>query len=167
MFANNIRCAAEYSRNVCFRAIANMRTPAILLQMDKNSADERRSSRSKVMLAATVESERGCSKVRVDDLSAHGARVSGEALFPVDTAVTFRCKALTVEGFIAWVEAPRAGIGFGEPVQPEDALRTVTPARPTVAEEFRRPGFRERRLTDAERESVEEWAKPQRTPPRK
>lgn len=131
----------------------------------KSSADERRSARTKVMLSATIESEGGCVQVRVDDLSAHGARVFGESLFPVDTSVSFRCKALTVEGFVAWVEGPLAGIGFGEPVQPQEALRTVARARQTAPKDFRRPGFRERRLTDAERQGVEEWARPKGTRP--
>jgi hypothetical protein len=111
------------------------------------------------MLAATIESELGRIEVRVDDLSAHGARVLGEALFPVDTPVTFRCKALSVEGFVAWVEGPLAGIGFGERIEPQGALRRVSQARQTKPKDFRRPGFRARRLTDAERQSVEEWAK--------
>jgi hypothetical protein len=46
-------------------------------------------------------------------------RVFGDALFPVDTPVSFRCKALAVEGFVAWVEAPFAGIGFGELIDPK------------------------------------------------
>ncbi|MBA3577955.1 MAG: hypothetical protein H0W39_10165 [Sphingomonas sp.] len=117
------------------------------------------------MLTATLESEQGDVQVRVDDLSAHGARVCGEGLFPLDTPVTFRCKALAVEGFIAWVDMPFAGIGFGDPIEPQMAFRKVTPARQTVSKDFRRPGFRGRRLTDAERRSVEEWARPDRARP--
>jgi hypothetical protein len=83
----------------------------------------------------------------------------------VDTPVTFRCKALTVEGFVAWVEAPLAGIGFGERIEPQEALRRVSQAPRTNPKDFRRPGFRARRLTDAERESVEQWARPQGTRP--
>jgi hypothetical protein len=117
------------------------------------------------MLTAMIECEGGRAQVRVDDLSAHGVRVFGETLFPVDTQLTFRCKALTVEGFVAWVEGPHAGIGFGEPVQAEEAFRTVARAEPAVPKIFRRPGFRERRLTDAEKQSIEEWAQPQRARP--
>ena len=117
------------------------------------------------MLAATVESKGDRVDVRVDDLSAHGARVFGEMPFPVDTPVIFRCKALAVEGFVAWAEAPFAGIGFGEPVQPDEALRKVKPVRQTVPKDFRRPGFRQRQLTDAERRSIEDWGRPQRLRP--
>lgn len=138
--------------------------------MTMSSAEERRSVRSKVRLTATIESEHGRVEVRVDDLSAHGARVFGQGLPPVDTTVTFRCNALAVEGFVAWVEGSQAGVGFGEPVQPRDALRTVP--RPqqdspqqNAPQDFRRPGFRGRRLTDAERQRVEEWAKPDRNRP--
>jgi hypothetical protein len=118
------------------------------------------------MLTATIESERSRVKVRVDDLSAHGARVLGEVLFPVDTSVKFRCKALTVDGFVAWVKAPLAGIGFGEPVQPEEARRSITGAQQqTIPKDFRRPGFRARSLTDAEKQSVEGWATQRRDRP--
>jgi hypothetical protein len=126
--------------------------------MNKKYEDERRSARSKVMLTAILEGEHSRGEVRVDDLSEHGARVFGEVTFPVDTPVTFRCKALAVEGFVAWVEAPFAGIGFGDPIEPKEALRTVKPAQPTAPKDFRRPGFRTRRLTAAERRRVEEWA---------
>ena len=138
---------------------------ATLQRMTKGGADERRSTRSKVMLTATIESECGDVKVRVEDLSAHGARVLSETLFPVDTPVTFRCKAITVDGFVAWVEAPFAGIGFGEPVQPEEARRKVSPVQATMPKDFRRPGFRARRLTNAERQSIEDWTKPRRSRP--
>lgn len=145
--------------------IADISTPVIFLGVTNKNADERRSARSKVMLTATLESERGRVEVRVDDLSPNGARVYGEFLFPLDTPVTFRCKTLAVEGFVAWVEAPLAGIGFGEAIEPQEALRTVRPAQPTAPRDFRRPGFRVRRLTAAERQRVEEWASPKSTRP--
>ncbi len=86
-------------------------------------------------------------------------------MFPVDTPVTFRCKTITVEGFVAWVEAPLAGIGFDEAVDPEEALRTVTGTRKTPPKDFRRPGLRAQSLTEVERKSVEEWARPHRPRP--
>ena len=133
--------------------------------MAKSSADERRSVRSKVRLTATVESRHGQVEVRVDDLSAHGARVFCEGLPPVDTPVTFRCKALAAESFVAWVAGPYAGIGFGEPVEPRDALRRVPRPQQNASQDFRRPGFRGQRLTDAERQCVEDWRKPERNRP--
>lgn len=112
------------------------------------------------MLTATLESPLGDVQVRVDDLSAHGARVSGDMPLPIDAPVTFRCKTLSVEGFVAWVEATCAGIGFGVPIEPNEALRKVTPASPPIPRDFRRPGFRETSLTSAERRSAEEWGRP-------
>jgi hypothetical protein len=117
------------------------------------------------MLTGTIESEQGSVDVRIDDLSAHGARVLGEVLLPVDTPVRFRCKSLAVEGFVAWVEAPLAGIGFGEPVQPQEALRAVARVRRVAPKDFRRPGFRAQPLSVAERQSIQEWASPRRTRP--
>jgi hypothetical protein len=117
------------------------------------------------MLTATIESELGRVQVRVDDLSAHGVRVFGDGLFPVDTPVTFQCKGLTVQGFVAWIEAPLGGIGFGEPIETKEVLRTVTAARQVLPKEFRRPGFSQRELTDAERQSLGEWASDGRNRP--
>ena len=137
-----------------------------LLRMTKHSADERRSVRSKVMLIATLGRDDGSSReVKVEDLSANGARVRGDVPFEVDTRVTFRCKTLVVEAYVAWVDAPLAGIGFGEPVSPQEALRKIPEPGPIKAQDFRRPGFRGRRLTAAERQVAEEWTKPRRPRP--
>ncbi len=128
--------------------------------MTNKSADERRSARAKVMLTAVIENGSHRMRVRVDDLSAHGARVLCDGIPPVDTPVTFECKGLTVEGFVAWVQAPLAGIGFGEPVQAPELLRKVSVTRKVLPKDFRRPGFRGRQLTDAETQIVEQLARP-------
>jgi hypothetical protein len=130
--------------------------------MVPGSEDERRSSRAKVMLAATIEYDGQSIPVRIDDLSSHGAKVLGDRLPGIDTPVTFRCKTLAVSAYVAWVDGAMAGIGFGHPVQPQDVLRKVSAARPVAAQDYRRPGFRGGRLTDAERKIVEGWERPPR-----
>jgi hypothetical protein len=127
--------------------------------------EERRSARSRVFLTATIECRGKSMRVRIDDLSAHGARVLGEALPPVDTPLTLQCNNLRVDGYMAWVEGSLAGIGFGEPVQPDEALRKVSRPRPTPPRDFRRPGFRARPLTEAEQRMIGEWAGRERTRP--
>ena len=136
-----------------------MRQIGVRPNMTKSNADERRSSRARVMLTAAIESGGDRIPVKVDDLSAHGARVVGDALPAIDTPVTFHCKGLTVEGFVAWVQPPLAGIGFGEPIEPQHLLRKLPRPPQVIPKDFRRPGFRGRQLTDAEKEIVEEWAK--------
>lgn len=134
--------------------------------MTKQSADERRSIRTKVMLVATIARDDGSSsEVKVEDLSANGARVRGDVPIEVDTAVTFRCKELVVAAYVAWVDAPLAGIGFGEPVRPQEALRKITKPERVQPQDFRRPGFRSRQLTAAERQAAEDWTKPRRPRP--
>jgi hypothetical protein len=123
--------------------------------MVTGSEDERRSSRAKVMLAATIEYDGQSIPVRIDDLSSHGAKVLGDRLPAIDTPVTFRCKTLAVSAYVAWVDGAMAGIGFGHPVQPQEVLRKVSAPRPVAAQDYRRPGFRGGRLTDAERKIVE------------
>lgn len=130
--------------------------------MPHESPDERRSARSRVLLAATVEGSGDPIRVRIEDLSAHGARVLGENLPPVDTPVTFQCNDLRVSGYVAWVQPGSAGIGFGHAVRPDDALRPVSKPRkvpiPAPSRDFRRPGFRPQQLTEAEQRAIAEWS---------
>jgi hypothetical protein len=125
--------------------------------MPNSTADDRRSARSKVFLTATIETGTVSARVRIDDLSAHGARIVGDDLPAIDTPVAFRCNDLSVSGFIAWVAPPLAGIGFGEPVEPSDALRNIPRPRPGNQPSFRRPGFRSRQLTPAEQRLAAQW----------
>lgn len=131
--------------------------------MTRTSADERRSSRSTVMLNAAIENGDDQISVRVANLSEHGALVLGDALPVEDTPVTFQCNGLVVESFVAWVQEPLAGIEFDEPVQPQDVLRKVPRPRQALSKDFRRPGFRWKRLTDSERQMVEQWGSRPRT----
>jgi hypothetical protein len=131
--------------------------------MIKSGADERRSGRAKVMLTAVIDAGGNPVRVRIDDLSAHGARVLGDGIPTVDTPVTFQCKDLTVDGFVAWVQSPLAGIAFGEPVEPQHVLRKIPRPSQAIPKNFRRPGFRGRQLTDAEKQLIHEWTGPQRT----
>jgi hypothetical protein len=129
--------------------------------MSKNSADERRSARANVLLAAVIERDGLCTPVRVGNVSAHGALVLCDDLPPEEARVTFRCNGLAIESWIAWVRPPFSGIQFGEPIRPEDLLRARAP-RPMITRDarnldHRRPGFRGQQLTDDERQIVEEW----------
>ncbi len=141
--------------------MGGMRQIGVRPKLTKSSADERRSARAKVMLTAAIESGGIRLPVKVDDLSAHGARVAGDSLPAIDTPVTFQCKDLTVEGFVAWVQPPLAGIGFGEPIEPQHLLRKIPRPSQVIPKEFRRPGFRSRPLSNGEKKIVEDWANTQ------
>lgn len=128
-------------------------------------ADERRSDRSSVLLAATIECDGARLPVRVVNLSAHGALVQGDAVPGQDQAVTFRCSGLEAAGWMAWVKPPFAGINFDAPVQPpalaQGAGTAAMVTKDTRRRDFRRPGFRGNQMSAEEREIVEQWAREQ------
>jgi hypothetical protein len=130
-----------------------------------HGADERRSDRSSVLLAATIECDGARLAVRVVNLSAHGALVQGDAVPGQDEAVTFRCSGLEVAGWMAWVKPPFAGINFDAPVHlpaiVQGAGTAAMVTRDTRRRDFRRPGFRGDQMSAEEREIVEQWTREQ------
>jgi hypothetical protein len=127
-----------------------------------NPIDDRRSSRANVLLIAAIECGGARFPIRVSNLSAHGALVIGKVLPCADTPVVFRCKELAVASWVAWANAPHAGIQFGEPIHAEELLRnrpipSAALIRDTREVDFRRPGFSGNQLTQEERETLNEW----------
>jgi hypothetical protein len=134
-----------------------------------NPVDERRSPRANVLLIAAVECGGARFPVRVSNLSAHGVLVIGKALPCADTRVIFRCNGLALESWVAWTEAPHAGIQFSEPIQPEELLQSrpvlsAAVVRDTRKLDFRRPGFSGNQLTQEEREVLKQWRASQSEP---
>jgi hypothetical protein len=132
-------------------------------------ADERRSERANVILSATIEDGRSRIPVRVSDLSPHGALVIGKGLPAEETQVTFRCSGASVQSWIAWSRAGRAGIQFGTSVQPDALTQRESGPRIAITKDARaldsrRPGFRGNQMTDEERKIVQEWNRPQSDP---
>jgi hypothetical protein len=129
----------------------------------KATSDERRSARANVLLGGTIDCGGTRVKVRVGNLSAHGALLIGNKLPPEATAVTFRCNGATISGWVAWVRGTCVGIDFDEAIDPQDVLRNhanphLAITRDTRTIDFRRPGFRGNQLTLEERRIVEDWA---------
>ena len=137
-------------------------------QADSGAEDERRSARSTVMLAATIDAGGAAVPVRVVNLSAHGALVQGDDLPCADTPLSFRCGGLQAAGWMAWLRPPLGGISFDLTVDPNAALQSVRAAhvviKDTRARDFRRPGFTGNQLTDEERRILESWAREQEQP---
>ena len=136
-----------------------------------NPVDERRSPRANVLLIAAVECDGIRIPIRVSNLSAHGVLVIGKGLPCADARVIFRCNGLAVESWVAWTEAPHAGIQFNEPIQPEELLRSrpvlsAAVVRDTRELDFRRPGFSGNQLAPEEREMLKQWRASQSSPPR-
>ena len=130
--------------------------------MDESSMSQsRRSQRSNVLMAATLESAAGTAKVTLRNLSADGALVEGDRIPEEGSALVFRKNDLAVGGKIAWVSERRAGIAFDAKLEPETVLRHIPAPKHRVEPSFKRPGFTER-LSDAERRWCETflWDRP-------
>lgn len=118
----------------------------------------RRSRRSPVLLAATVEIAGQPVAVKLRNLSEEGALIEGEQL-PLEGSDTyFERNELKLKSRIVWVHGRYAGVAFDQALKPEQVLRNVpTPKRRTQATDFRRPGLACRPLSDYERRMLERW----------
>jgi hypothetical protein len=126
--------------------------------MDESSMfKDRRSRRSPVLLAATVDVAGQPVPVKLRNLSEEGALVEGDRL-PLEGSVTFfRRNELRLKSRVVWVQGRYAGVAFDEPLKTEQVLRNVPKPRPRAPADFRRPGLACRPLTDYERRMVERW----------
>lgn len=126
--------------------------------MDESSpAQNRRSRRSNVLMAATVEFDGTLVKAKLRNLSKEGALVEGEGLPAIGQEVKFRKGDLYLSGNVAWRAGNRCGIAFDQPLDPESVLRHVPAPRPRMAAEHRRPRLRGQQLTPGERKIAEDW----------
>lgn len=126
--------------------------------MDSSTVSQnRRSRRSRVLLAATLETRSGTIPVKLRNLSAQGALVEGQDLPIEGTEVLFRRNELSERGRIVWVDGSHAGVAFSDQLQPEQVLQHVPSPRPRFRPEFRRPSLACRELTPEERRLVESW----------
>jgi hypothetical protein len=126
--------------------------------MEQSSINSnRRSSRSKMLLAASLEAAGTVTAVTLRNLSAEGALVEAESLPPEGTTVLFRRNELCVGASIAWVQGRNAGIAFAEQLQPQEVLRNIPKPQPKAMPEFKRPGLAVRPLSAAERRLIKNW----------
>jgi hypothetical protein len=127
--------------------------------MDESSnTQNRRSRRSNVLLAASVEISGAVIPVKLRNLSASGALIEGDNLPLEGSEVVFRRNDLIVKSRIAWVGRKHAGLAFYSPLQQEEVLRNIPKPKPRVATDFRRPGLYCRELSKEERRMGELWA---------
>jgi hypothetical protein len=119
----------------------------------------RRSRRSPVLLAATVEVGGAVHEVKLRNLSAEGALVDGAEGLPELAAITFCRKDLRVRARIAWVQGKCAGIAFDKPLEPAEVLRHVPrrEAKPLPAQLFTRPAVSRHDLSSGERRWIQDW----------
>ena len=130
--------------------------------MDESSMSQsRRSQRSNVLMAATLESAAGTAKVTLRNLSSDGALVEGDRIPEEGSLLVFRKNDLAVGGKVAWISERRAGIAFDAKLEPEMVLRHIPAPKHRIESSFKRPGFTER-MSEAERHWCETflWDRP-------
>ena len=104
-------------------------------------AQNRRSRRSNLLMAASLEHPGGVTPVTLRNLSANGALVEGDQKLLTGTNVVFRKKDLAIAGSIAWSAGRRAGIAFDMVLDPETVLHHVPAPRPVAELICKRPGL--------------------------
>ena len=118
--------------------------------MDESSPTQnRKSRRSNVLMAASLELSGTSLPVKLRNLSAEGALVEGDKLPVEGTAILFRKGDLSTAGIVAWVNGRQVGINFEQKLNPEQLLRHVPTPRPRVTQTFRRPGLNKFKDSDS------------------
>lgn len=129
--------------------------------MDQSGVTQnRRSSRSPVLLSAKVELRGAEVPVILRNLSSEGALIEGAQLPPEGASTRFHRNDLTVEGRIVWVEGRYAGMAFDRQLEREELLRHVPKPRQRIEPHFRRPGLACTPLSEADRKLIQMWAPP-------
>ena len=117
----------------------------------------RRSRRSPVLLAATIEVAGEEVPVKLRNLSEEGALIEGDRLPIEGTTTFFQRNDLRLRSLVVWVHGKYAGVSFDRPLKTEQVLRNVPKPKPKAEVDFRRPGLACRPLTDYERRMLERW----------
>lgn len=126
--------------------------------MDESAVTQnRRSRRSNVLLAATIEVGGRSHSVKLRNLSAEGALLEGEQLPIEGTEVVFVRNDLSVAGRVIWTSTKNAGIAFHDRLQPDVVLRHIPPPRPRMKPDFRRPGLACKDMSADQRRLIESW----------
>lgn len=125
-------------------------------QPPEDSAGATRAPRAPVYLMAKLESAAGEIDVKLRNISAYGALVQAPTVPSRGNEVILRRNGIVTHGIVVWSDRSFAGIRFNRPLKPDRLLRTINRPAPVEVdpEEYRRPGFHVRALSEAERE----WA---------
>lgn len=126
--------------------------------MDESSITQnRRSRRSHLLMAATLEITGRALNVKLRNLSSDGARIEGDQLPIEGTELLFRKGDIAVAGRVIWSKGRQAGISFAHKLDPVQVLNHIPAPRAPMKADFRRPGLAPRELTEFERNLGERW----------
>jgi hypothetical protein len=131
--------------------------------MDESSnTQNRKSRRSNLLMAATIETSEGSIGVTLRNLSSEGALVEGDGMTGPGSQVVFRKNELCVSGRIAWVNDRRAGIAFDAKLRPETVLRHIPVPRLRIEPRVKRPPLSSHTLSPEEQRWCETlvWGRP-------
>lgn len=117
----------------------------------------RRTRRSHVLMAATLELSGAVVAVKLRNLSALGALVEGDKLPIEGSELLFRKGDLCVPGRIAWTHKNQAGVAFSENLAADLVLRHIPIPRARVSLKYNRPGLASRELSADERRFAALW----------
>ena len=126
--------------------------------MDESSVTQnRRSRRSPVLLAATVEVDGAPVTVKLRNLSEQGALIEADRLPQEGAETYFQRNELRLKSRIVWVHGKYAGVAFDTPLKREEVLRQIPAPKHRPQGDFRRPGLSSRPLTSHERSMLATW----------
>src|SRR5258708_37407993 len=109
--------------------------------MDESSVTQnRRSRRSPVLLAATIEIAGLPVVVKLRNLSKDGALIEGDRLPPEGSATYFQRNELRLKSRVVSVQDKYAGDVFHTPLKPEEVLRQTPRPMPNAHVDFRSQG---------------------------
>jgi hypothetical protein len=117
----------------------------------------RRSRRSPVLLAATVEVVGEPVSVKLRNLSEEGALIEGDRLPLEGSSTWFERNDLRLKSRVVWVQGRYAGVAFDQPLNRDDVLRNVPKPKPKAQLDFRRPGLACRPLSAYEKRMLASW----------
>ena len=126
--------------------------------MDESSVTQnRRSRRSPVLLAATVEIDGAPVAVKLRNLSEQGASIEADRMPSEGAETYFERNELRLKSRIVWVHGKFAGVAFETPLKREEVLRHIPAPKQKPQNDFRRPGLSSRPLTSYERSMLSTW----------
>jgi hypothetical protein len=126
--------------------------------MDQSlNVQNRRSRRSPVLLAATVEIDGIPVTVKLRNLSEKGALIEGERLPSEQAETFFERNDMRLKSRVVWVQGNFAGVAFDIALKREEVLRHIPAPKPRLDFGFRRPGLSSRPLTAYERSMISTW----------
>jgi hypothetical protein len=124
---------------------------------ESNNSQNRRSRRSPVLLAASLDITGIPVTVKLRNLSEQGALIESDRLPEEGSETVFRRNELRIKGRVVWVQGCYAGVRFDTPLNRDELLRQIPKPKAKAQLDFRRPGLACRPLTDYEREMLSVW----------